>query len=151
MLFRFENSFWRSPLISKFRTNLSLSLFFFSGKENRIEHSTRYLIEDRKSRRSTRLEGEGRGNGSGSSHVKSYEKWWPLMDVRGFPFIACFRFHQRCNDRANVHFSRIHFENMRPPWSRVFDSEGKRKKKNYRRWISHSLSRNTTIEKEKEM
>lgn len=142
MLFRSKNFFLKKlPLISKFRANSLFFFFLFSEKENR-----RIRTLDMISHRGSKIEKkhsikeeeeEGRGNGSGSSRVKSYEKWWPLMDVRGFPFIARFRFHQRCNDRT-IHFSRIHFENV--PWSRVSDSDEKKKKLSSMISISFAIS-----------
>lgn len=97
MLFRSnKNSFWRSPLISKFQTNFSFFFFFRKRESNR----TRYLIEDRKSRRSTRLEG---GKWIGEKQCKKLRK---MVAAHGRPWISFYRPLPVPStlQRSNVHF-----------------------------------------------
>lgn len=97
MLFRSnKNSFWRSPLISKFQTNFSFFFFFRKRESNR----TRYLIEDRKSRRSTRLEG---GKWIGEKPCKKLRK---MVAAHGRPWISFYRPLPVPStlQRSNVHF-----------------------------------------------
>lgn len=70
----------------------------------------------------------------GKSRVKSYEKWWPLIDVRGFPFIARFRFHQRCSNARPFSFdARLRKYARALKRDDCFRFEREKKKKNYPR------------------
>lgn len=150
MLFRSENSFWRSPLISKFRTNLSLSLFFFRKRES---NRTLDTISHRRSKieKKHSIRGGGEGKWIGEQPCKKLRK---MVAAHGRPWISFYRplpvpsTLQRSSERPFfAHPLRKYAAALKPRfWFRR-----KKKKKNYRRWISHSLSRNTTIEKEKEM
>lgn len=130
MLFRSnKNSFWRSPLISKFQTNFSFFFFFRKRESNR----TRYLIEDRKSRRSTRLEG---GKWIGEKPCKKLRK---MVAAHGRPWISFYRPLPVPStlQRSNVHF-RASNSKICGRLKAAFSIQ--EKKKNYHRWILLSRS-----------
>lgn len=130
MLFRSnKNSFWRSLLISKFQTNFSFFFFFRKKESNR----TRYLIEDRKSRRSTRLEG---GKWIGEKPCKKLRK---MVAAHGRPWISFYRPLPVPStlQRSNVHF-RASNSKICGRLKATFSIQ--EKKKNYHRWILLSRS-----------